>query len=149
MKNITIPEDRAVLVARIEQLNPTTQGLWGKMDVGQMLSHCREGLKLATGELQLKRLWLGYLFGPLIKSFYYNDKPFMKNVQTAKEIKITSPVVFEAAKQELLDYLRDYNDKKALHGEQASHPFLGHLTSEQWEKGMYKHLDHHLRQFGV
>ncbi|MFK7798088.1 MAG: DUF1569 domain-containing protein [Aureispira sp.] len=149
MKNITIPEDRAVIVARIEQLNPNTPALWGKMDVAQMLSHCREGLKLATGELQLKRLWLGYLLGPLIKSTYYNDKPFIKNVQTAKEIKITSPVAFEASKQELLNALEDYTDKQALYGEQASHPFLGHLTTEQWGKGMYKHLDHHLRQFGV
>lgn len=29
------------------------------------------------------------------------------------------------------------------------HPFFGKLTSEQWGKGIYKHLDHHLKQFGV
>jgi hypothetical protein len=149
MKNIAITEDRATIATRIEQLRPDSQALWGKMDVAQMLVHCREGLKLATGELKLKRLWLGYLLGPLIKSIYYNEKPFTKNVQTVKEIKITSTVAFEAAKQELLDALEDYNNKKALYGERASHPFLGYLTPEQWGKGMYKHLDHHLRQFGV
>ena len=149
MKNITNSDDRAFLVKRIEQLNPSTQALWGKMDVAQMLVHCREGLKLATGELKLKRLWLGYLLGPFMKSIYYNDKPLSKNVPTAKEIKITSAAAFEAAKQELLDALEDYTNQKALHGERASHPFLGYLTPEQWGKGMYKHLDHHLQQFGV
>ena len=29
------------------------------------------------------------------------------------------------------------------------HPFFGKVTPREWSIGMYKHLDHHLRQFGV
>lgn len=32
---------------------------------------------------------------------------------------------------------------------QYSHSFFGKLTSQQWAALIYKHLDHHLRQFGV
>ncbi|MFD1127776.1 DUF1569 domain-containing protein [Paenibacillus provencensis] len=28
------------------------------------------------------------------------------------------------------------------------HPFFGKLTSEEWSIGLYKHLDHHLKEFG-
>ena len=29
------------------------------------------------------------------------------------------------------------------------HPFFGKLTPDEWAQLMYKHLDHHLRQFGM
>ncbi len=29
------------------------------------------------------------------------------------------------------------------------HPFFGNLNSEEWDTLNWKHLDHHLRQFGV
>jgi len=34
-------------------------------------------------------------------------------------------------------------------GTMHPHSFFGRLTPEEWATLMYKHLDHHLRQFGV
>ncbi len=137
------------ILARIENLTPATQGLWGKMDVAQMLKHCTQQIKIATGDTKIPRLWIGWLFGGFLKSALTDDKPFGKNSPTLPSFKIVEKVDFQLAKTELLQYL----DKLIKQGEKSTegylHPFFGVLTAEQWNKGTWKHLNHHLSQFGV
>lgn len=134
---------------RIEQLQPESKAIWGKMTVAQMLAHCTGGMQMATGEIQLPRRFIGRLLAPFIKASYYNDLPFPKNINTDKALVITDNKDFLVEKEALILHINKFHQGNAQHCTKAPHPLLGHFTPEQWAKGMYKHVDHHLRQFGV
>lgn len=136
-------------IGRIEQLQPNQQALWGKMNVSQMLDHCSETMKVARGQKELKRIFLSYVMGGLMKKSFYNDKPIPKNSPTHKTFIITTTSDFEKAKKELIDHLTAFQEGGMEKCTDAPHSFFGKLTKEQWGLGMYKHLDHHLKQFGV
>jgi hypothetical protein len=137
------------IIHRIEQLQPQSKAIWGKMNVAQMLAHCTGGMRMATGEIKLPRLFIGRLVAPLVKASYYSDLPFPKNINTDKALVTTGEKDFLTEKEALILNVNKFHKGNAEHCTTAPHPLLGHFTPEQWAKGMYKHLDHHLRQFGV
>lgn len=137
------------ILHRIEALQPDSKALWGKMTVAQMLAHCTGGMQMATGEIKLPRRFIGRLIGPLVKTSYYNDRPFPKGINTDKALVVTDDKDFLVEQQNLILQVKKFHKGQAQHCTKTPHPFLGHFTPEQWAKGMYKHIDHHLRQFGV
>lgn len=137
------------LIQRIEQLQPQSKAIWGKMNVAQMLAHCTGGVQMATGEIQLPRRFIGRIIGPFLKAYYYNNRPFPKGINTDKALVITEGKDFLAEQQNLILYVNKFHQGNVQHCTKAPHPFLGYFTPEQWAKGMYKHIDHHLRQFGA
>lgn len=136
---------------RIDALSPSSKGLWGEMEVSQMLAHCTSSLRLANGER--KPNWMlfvvGILIGPFIKSTYFNDKPFKKNAPTSKESKITDKRDFLKEKEILKGKILQFAEGGSENCTSYPHPFFGYLTPKQWATGQYKHIDHHLRQFNV
>lgn len=135
------------ITSRIQNLNNDTQPQWGKMGVGQMLHHCQLPLNiiLQKEDYNLKPNWLINL---LFKKTMYSDKLWRKNLPTAPGFKITDPREFEAEKTVILGLLEELNAQRNKE-EWQDHPAFGKLTKAQWGKMQYKHLDHHLRQFGV
>ncbi|MDR0800975.1 DUF1569 domain-containing protein [Fluviicola sp.] len=136
-------------IERIQKIQPNQQPLWGKMNSSQMLDHCSETMKVARGQKQLNRMFLSYIMGSLMKKSFYNDKPVPKNSPTHKSFIITPTSEFEKSKKELIDHLVAFQEGGPEKCTDAPHTFFGKLTKEQWGMGMYKHLDHHLQQFGV
>ena len=134
------------IISRINHLTPATQRKWGKMDVSQMLAHCQMPLGVATGKHQLKGNFLLRLIGPLFKSQLYNEKPFKRGLPTDRSFVISDTRDFEKEKQGLIDMINSFSETTMS---DEPHPFFGRLTKEQWSKGTWKHLDHHLQQFGV
>ena len=134
------------IINRINALTPHSQSQWGKMNVTQMLAHCQMPLGVATGKHKLKRNFLLSLIGPLFKKQLFNDQPFKKNLPTDKSFIIANPQEFEKEKRNLIDMVTVFAEA-TMSGE--PHPFFGKLTNEEWSKGTWKHLDHHLQQFGV
>jgi len=149
MKNLFHKEAFDEIKTRINSLTPQNQRQWGKMEVDQMLAHCNETMLVSTGQKRLKRTFLGYVLGPLFKSVYYNDKPASKNSPTAKEFIITERKDFNAEKDRLLELIRQFHEGGEEKCVKDPHAFFGKLTDEQWGLAMYKHLDHHLKQFGA
>jgi len=148
MKSVFNANDNAELIARIEMLTPSSTAIWGKMNVAQMLAHCHMPIKIAFGELQLKRDWLGLLFGQLAKKKLITPEPFKKNLPTFKDGVIKGEKDFDAEKESLINMVKRLkNGQDTL--TQHPHPFFGVLTIDEWDTLQYKHLDHHLRQFGV
>jgi Protein of unknown function (DUF1569) len=149
MKNLFEKETTNEIVARIDQLQPTTQRQWGKMDVAQMLAHCATTMDMASGRLNTPRIFIGRLIGSVARPIFTNEKPFSKNSPTDKKLRIADPRDFarerERLKQNVLEFHRGGEAKCTRH----PHPFFGRLSPQDWARGMYKHLDHHLRQFGV
>lgn len=149
MKTLFSPEAVTEIENRLNKLSPDSKALWGKMTADQMLAHCTGGFELATGENKAPRLLIGRLIGGLIKPFYTNDKPFKKNSPTDPSLRITDQRNFDKEKQKLQKAVQSFHKGGESICTSHPHPFFGKLTPREWGIGMYKHLDHHLSQFGV
>ena len=148
-KNLFEPETVDEVVSRIDKLQPASQRRWGKMDVAQMMAHCSITLDIASGRLNLPRMFIGRLIAPFVKSIYTNEKPFRKNGPTGKELVVVDRRDFAREREQLKLKIREFHDGGEARCTRHPHPFFGPLTTHAWSRGMYKHLDHHLRQFGV
>ena len=148
-KNLFEQETVDDVISRIDKLQPTSQRQWGKMDVAQMMAHCSITMDIASGSLNLPRLFIGRLIGPFARSIYINEKPFSKNGPTGKELVVAAPRDFTREREQLKLKIRQFSEGGEVRCTRHPHPFFGPLTPRAWSRGMYKHLDHHLRQFGV
>ncbi|NGZ76926.1 DUF1569 domain-containing protein [Saccharibacillus alkalitolerans] len=137
------------IVSRIDNLRPDSQRKWGEMNAAQMLAHCSGFQDLAMGRGAASRSLLGIFVGRFAKPVFYNDKPLPHNMSTIPEIRITGEKDFDNEKERLIDKIKTFQQSGPEACTQRPHPFFGKLSAEEWGKGVYKHLDHHLRQFGV
>lgn len=149
MKNLFEQQGCEEVLDRLKKLRPDAQRQWGSMNVSQMLAHCAEAMEMSIGIKQPPRLLIGRLFGWIAKPSYTNEKPFARNLPTDKSFVIADSREFESEKERLVKLIRQFHEGGA--GKCTTHPhaFFGKLTPGEWSRGMYKHLDHHLRQFGV
>jgi hypothetical protein len=149
MKNLFQPDAVDEVISRVDKLQPTTQHLWGKMDVAQMLAHCSATLDMAAGDLVLPRLLIGRIIGPFVRPIFTNEKPLSRNSPTDKKLVISDPRDFSHEQEQLKLRVREFSQGGEAQCTKHPHPFFGALTPQEWSTGMYKHIDHHLRQFGV
>lgn len=149
MKNLFDKESYDEVARRINSLTPAAQRQWGKMDVAQMLAHCKVAFGVPLSEKKMPRSILGLLVGWMFKSKLYNDSPWKKNLPTAPHFIIKGDRDFEKEKQELFGLINQFYNGGPANVGKFPHPMFGTYTSEQWGQSMYKHLDHHLKQFGV
>ncbi len=149
MKTLFQKEAVDEIVERINKLKPETQRLWGKMSVNQMLAHCSVGMKTASGELFLKSSFLLRLIGGLFKSQTTNNKPISKSSPTHPGFIIGDTEGFEKEKQTLISLINQFHKGGESKCTTNPHAFFGKLTPTQWSSQMYKHINHHLTQFGV
>ncbi len=149
MKNLFDEDAHTEIINRINSLTPQTQRQWGKMKVAQMLAHCKEAFKVPLSNKKMPRMFLGLLIGWMIKPKLYNEDPWKKNLPTAPNFIIKDEREFEKEKQELSDLINQFYNGGPQKVGRFPHPMFGSFTSAQWGKAMYKHVDHHLMQFGV
>jgi hypothetical protein len=149
MKNLFEKETIDEVIGRIDGLQPAAQRQWGKMDVAQMLAHCSRALDMASGKLNLPRIFIGRILGPLVKPIYTNEKPFSQNSPTDKKLVISDVRDFASERERLKNCVWEFHQGGEAKCTRHPHPFFGALTPADWSRGMYKHLDHHLRQFGA
>jgi hypothetical protein len=148
--NIFSTEVANKMIARIDTLQPNSAALWGKMNVAQMLAHCCVAYEFVyTTKHPKPNAFVRFLLKMLAKNVVVGEKPYAKNGRTAKEFLITDPKEFEAEKTRLIGYINQTLQLGAASFEgKESHGF-GKLTTVEWNNLFYKHLDHHLGQFGV
>jgi len=153
MKKLFDPLENNLIKERVNKLTPDSKALWGRMNVAQALAHLQTPMLVAFGELQLEGGVMAFLFGKMAKKQMLEDKPFKKNMPTVKEFKFTGKNLpgkdFEKEKTILLSYIDRFITKGPGAIVNKKHPFFGPMTEEEWDKLQWKHLDHHLRQFGV
>ncbi|WP_316806515.1 DUF1569 domain-containing protein [Pedobacter agri] len=146
MKTIFDTKTVGELVGRINSLQANSQAQWGKMDAYQMLKHCTLSEEMFQGKKQYERLFIGRLFGVMaLKGILKNEDPMKKNQPTHPEMKITGTGNFDAEKAKWIELLQGY---ARFSNNKFIHPFFGKMTTEQIGNYVYKHTDHHLRQFG-
>ncbi|MFS0724823.1 DUF1569 domain-containing protein [Paenibacillus sp. 1P07SE] len=149
MKNLYNKSDAAEILSRIERLTPHTSPQWGSMKPAQMLAHCSAFQDIPMGNSFPSRGLLGRLVGGFAKPAFYNDKPLPHNMSTIPTILISDERDFEEEKEKLKLKIATFQSDGPKKCSSHPHPFFGRLTAEQWGMGIYKHLDHHLKQFGV
>ncbi len=147
VKNLFDLSIKQGIIDRINKLTPESKAQWGKMNVSQMLAHVQKPIGIAYGTHQPKGSFLLRLIGPLFKSKLWDENPYKQSLPTDPTfIMIGSDKDFEKEKQELLNMIKSFSESQ-IAGE--IHPVFGKLTKENWSKATWKHLDHHLKQFGV
>ena len=149
MKNLFERQAVDEVICRIDRLQSASQHLWGKMDVAQMMAHCSAALDMASGRLNPPRILIGRILGPVFKGVYTNEKPFSQNNPTDKKLVITDQRDFQQEQEQLRTKVRQFHDGGEPQCTKHPHPFFGSLSPQDWSRGMYKHLDHHVRQFGA
>ena len=151
MKNLFDATVANQVKTRLRKLEPHSERRWGNMTAAQMLAHCSASMQWAVGELVPEKGALpARLMGRLVKPMVFrNEDPLRKNSPTAKSLIVAD----ERDLDQERDRLSRLIDKFAVGGAAACttnpHSFFGKMTPEEWAILMYKHLDHHLRQFGV
>ncbi len=147
IKNLFEPAVKQDIIDRINKLTIQSQRQWGKMDVAQMLCHVQAPMSVAFGNTSVKGNWLMRMILPFFKSLLYNEKPWKQGLPTDKTFITTgSSKDFDNEKTMVLNMLNRFTEGNMIN---EKHPIFGKLTKEQWSKATWKHLDHHLKQFGV
>ncbi len=149
MESLFDPASRAALVARVERLRPDAPRQWGTMDAGQALAHLVVSMELATGERTLGRVLIGRLIGRLVLGKVLSDKPWGRGAPTHKTFVVHGARDLAAERTRLLALLRRFGEGGPERVTRAPHPFFGRLTPAQWDLLQWRHVDHHLRQFGA
>lgn len=147
VKNLLDPAVKQEIISRINKLSSQSQRKWGKMEVAQMLAHLQPAIRIAYGTHQPKGHFLFRLILPFFKSKLWDEKPYKKSLPTDTTFVMTGTQKdFEREKTALLDLINQFSESSIV-GER--HPVFGKLTRENWSKATWKHIDHHLQQFGV
>lgn len=150
MKNIFSEEVTQEIVDRINKLTPDTQRQWGKMSVAQMLAHCSVTYEMIYDNIHPKpKGFQKFILKAFVKPIVTNEKPYKQNNPTAPAFLIKADKDFGKEQKRLVDYIQRTQKLGAAHFEQKESNSFGKLSSNQWNNMFYKHLNHHLTQFGV
>ncbi len=150
MKNIFSKEVTKEIIDRINNLTSERQPKWGTMSVSQMLAHCCVTYEMIFTDKHPKpNKFTSWMLKTFVKKVVVSEKPYAKNGRTAPQFLITDEKIFETDKKRLIDFIIKTQElgENYFKGKE-SHSF-GKLNIQEWNNMFYKHLDHHLTQFGV
>ena len=150
MKNMYDAATLQEVKGRVTQLSPNNQRQWGTMGAAQALAHCSASMEWAVGDRVPPRMFVGQIIGRIIKPMVLKDgEPMRRNSPTSKDLIIQGDRDLAAEQVRLCGLI----DRFAASGPNGCtrhpHSFFGKMTPDEWAILMYKHLDHHLRQFGA
>lgn len=148
MPSIFSAADRQALISRVSSLGPESTRQWGRMSPAQAFKHCQVGLRIALGETRLRRNLMGVLFGWWAKRQLLGPREFGRNLPTAPEFRVEEPCELLREQGELVRLIKKLGEGGPMALTRQAHPFFGELSAEEWDALQWKHLDHHLRQFG-
>jgi hypothetical protein len=151
MKNLFDATVASQVKTRLGKLEPQSERHWGKMTPSQMLAHCSVSMQWAVGDVVPEKLPLpARLLGRLVKPFALrNEDPLRKNSPTAKSLVVSDERDFGKERERLSILIDKFVAGGVAGCTKNPHSFFGQMTPEEWSILTYKHLDHHLRQFGV
>jgi hypothetical protein len=149
MRSIFETDTHADLLDRLAKLNADTERQWGKMTASQMMEHTARAMEMATGQVPMKQAFIGKAIGWIFKNKFLGEQPFSKNSPTGPTLIIKDDPDFEAVRERLSGLISHLHSLGESGTDGNIHGFFGPLTGKQWGETQYKHVDHHLRQFGV
>ena len=149
MSTLAEPAVLALCRRRILRLDPNTIPKWGRMTAPQMICHLSDSFRVGMGEKYaspasnvLQRIFVKWvaLRTPL---------KWPPGVPTRPEIEQgrggTAPTDWESDRAELIKVMDAFANRSTF----GEHPAFGKMSQRDWLIWGYRHVDHHLRQFGV
>jgi hypothetical protein len=149
MQSLFEPAAKKSILDRLAALSPGATRQWGKMDAAQMMAHCSVAMEAATGDKPLKHSLIGKIFAPFVKKGLLGEKPFGKDSPTDPTFVVADKRDFAKEKDHLTGLIGRFCQSGPSEAGKYTHSFLGKISGHDWGVVMYKHLDHHLRQFGA
>ena len=152
MKSLSRPTDKADVIWRLAQLSSGASRRWGRMTAHQAVCHLNDSFRAVMGDREVTPA--GTLVSRTVVRFVALHTPLAwpKGVPTRPEVDQeaggTKPVEFMedlATLQALVERFTATPRDFEFH----PHPVMGPLSEREWMHWGYRHLDHHLRQFGV
>ena len=145
MKTLWQPDSVQELKDRMARLQPDTPRLWGKMTPAQAMAHCTIGMELACGDRRPPRMLIGRLIGGLIKpKAFQPSEPMRRNSPTIPGFQVADDRDLAAECARLSRMIDRFANAGPGGCTDHPHSFFGRLTPDE-----YKHIDHHLQQFGL
>jgi hypothetical protein len=148
MRSLWQEPSRQDLAERLARLTPDTAARWGRMSCPQMLAHINDGLRMAMGELATKRK-PGPLRYPPLKQFVVYVAPWPRGAPTAPELLARIDHAKWETETASFPVLLARFAARGAEPQWPPHPAFGRLSRRAWGVLQYRHIDHHLRQFGV
>jgi len=132
------------------RLKPDSSPQWGRMNAAQAMEHCARGMELALGDRRPPRMFVGRILGVLVKPLAFREgEPMRMNSPTVPGLTVEEECDLEVERQRLCGLIDRFAAVGPAGCTTHPHSFFGRLTPQEWSAWMYKHLDHHLRQFGA
>ncbi len=138
--------DRARIVERLRRVRPDAKPAWGRLDAPRMVCHVADSMRVALGDVATKPTH-NFVTRTLVRFLVIHTgfAPPRGKVETAPEMLASQPTSWDAdvaACAALLDRVGGGTCT-------AVHPAFGPLSPREWARLSWKHVDHHLRQFGA
>jgi hypothetical protein len=146
-KSVWDPSVRRELHDRLARLTPDTRPKWGKMSAGRMVVHVADSFLSSIGELQIKPMGGPLRYTPLKQLVIY-VLPFPRNLATAPELLARVPGEWTSDVDQLTALIDQFAIRDRA-GTWPDHGAFGHMTGDEWGILMYRHTEHHFRQFGI
>lgn len=138
------------MLVRIGKLTPESKPLWGKMNVAQMLAHNNVAFDITAGKIPASYNFLmRWMLKTFVKPVVVGDKPYEKNGRTAPVFIVADERDFAIEKARLVENFKEFQAAGATTYEGKESPSFGKLTGQEWSNQFWKHMDHHLQQFGA
>jgi hypothetical protein len=146
MPTLLDARSRQAIVERLHRLAPTSTPAWGTLTAPRMLCHLADQLRVGMGELPTRRTDSA-IRRSIIKWIvvYTPMRPPRGRIQTAPEMLTSAPTTWESDLGTCVELV----ERLGTTPTNELHPYFGRLTHGEWGRLAWKHLDHHLRQFGV
>ena len=150
LPNIFTKEVSETLINRINHITPNTAAKWGKMNATQVLAHCNVTYEMVFETKHPKpNAFIKLILKLLVKNKVVSETPYKQNGQTAPEFIIKDSRNFDAEKNRLIAFINKSQELGENYFDQKESQSFGVLTKTEWNNLFYKHLEHHLTQFGV
>jgi hypothetical protein len=149
MQTLFDPKTHQDVVRRVAALRPDSIRQWGKMSPAQMLEHTSRALEMAIGTNPVRQAFIGKLISWTVRKQFVGEQPFGKNGPTGPWLVVKEEPDFAAVQAKATRLLDEFHQLGERGCDGHVHGFFGKMTGAEWGVTQFKHLDHHLRQFGV
>jgi hypothetical protein len=137
---------RSVILRRLQRLTPATKPNWGEFNAARMVCHLNDSIDVALGEISSHSLNRKAFQHFPLKHLAMYVVPFPKGFPAPPEMLSSAPATFAADRQRLFDLIDRLATAPKAQG--TEHPLFGPLTMDEWNALQWKHIGHHLKQFG-
>lgn len=151
IKNIFDEAVAQEVIGRINNVSPEQSPLWGKMSADQMMAHCNVSYAFTYEPEKFKKpgAFMKFMLKNFVKKHVVTEKPYQTNSRTSPDFIMTGKKDFEKEKSLLIENILKTQQLGFDHFNGLENFSFGKLSGNEWNVLFYKHLDHHLRQFGA